>query len=188
MPPLGLQAEAAALMLNWIAEAYGSAGGRAGPIAFSGGMRAETPLAPVHLSAVRMEDGDIALSWLRRSRMDADGWGGDVVLELVGHPGVVDEGLRMTAPEGTYLEVGNINVGWKAEFDPSWIIFGNRRIIGVAHYEAEHLRGALELMQRTLKKYPWDKVVSHKFPLDEINEAFIQQDKGHVTRAAIVPN
>ena len=117
-----------------------------------------------------------------------DDWGGDVVLELVGHPGVVEEGLRMTAPEGTYLEIGNINVGWKAEFDPSWIIFGNRRIIGLAHYEAEHLRGALELMQRTLNKYPWGRVVSHKFPLAEINEAFAQQDKGHVTRAAIVPN
>jgi threonine dehydrogenase-like Zn-dependent dehydrogenase len=117
-----------------------------------------------------------------------DDWGGDVVLELVGHPGVVDEGLRMTAPEGTYLEIGNINVGWKAEFDPSWIIFGNRRIIGLAHYEAEHLRGALDLMRRTLTKYPWGSVVSHKFPLEQINEAFIQQDKGHVTRAAIVPN
>jgi D-arabinose 1-dehydrogenase-like Zn-dependent alcohol dehydrogenase len=117
-----------------------------------------------------------------------DDWGGDVVLELVGHPGVVDEGLRMTAPEGTYLEIGNINVGWKAEFDPSWIIFGNRRIIGLAHYEAEHLRGALDLMRRTLDKYPWGRVVSHKFPLEQINEAFIQQDKGHVTRAAIVPN
>ena len=94
----------------------------------------------------------------------------------------------MTAPEGTYLEIGNINVGWKAEFDPSWIIFGNRRIIGLAHYEAEHLRGALELMRRTLQKYPWGRVVSHKFRLEEINEAFAQQDKGHVTRAAIVPN
>src|SRR5207249_1589978 len=30
-----------------------------------------------------------------------DGWGGDVVMELVGNPSVVDEGLRMTAPEGT---------------------------------------------------------------------------------------
>jgi threonine dehydrogenase-like Zn-dependent dehydrogenase len=114
-------------------------------------------------------------------------WGGDVVLELVGHPGVVDEGLRMTAPEGTYLEIGNINVGWKAEFDPSWIIFGNRRIIGLAHYEAEHLRGALDLMRRTLSKYPWDHVVSHRFPLEAINEAFAEQDKGHITRAAIAP-
>jgi hypothetical protein len=77
--PLGLQAEEAGLTLNWIVEAYGSAGGRAGPIAFSGGIRAETPLAPVHLAARRTEDGDIAFSWIRRSRVDADGWGGDDV-------------------------------------------------------------------------------------------------------------
>ena len=87
-------------------------------------------------------------------------------MELVGHPGVVDEGLRMTAPEGTYVEIGNINVGWEATFDPSWIIFGNRRIQGVAHYEAEHLKGALDLMVRTKAKYPYHKILSHKFPLD----------------------
>ncbi len=125
---------------------------------------------------------------IARVKQLTDDWGGDVVLELVGHPGVVDEGLRMTAPEGTYLEIGNINVGWKAEFDPAWIVFGNRRIIGVAHYEAEHLGGALDLMRRTLHRYPWDRVVSHKFPLEQINEAFAAQDKGHITRAAIVPN
>ena len=127
-------------------------------------------------------------SRVARVKQLTDGWGGDVVLELVGHPAVVDEGLRMTAPEGTYLEIGNINVGWTAEFDPSWIIFGNRRILGLAHYEAEHLRAALDLMRRTLGKYPWGRVVSHKFPLEAINEAFAAQDKGHVTRAAIVPS
>jgi D-arabinose 1-dehydrogenase-like Zn-dependent alcohol dehydrogenase len=124
---------------------------------------------------------------IRRVRALTDDWGGDVVMELVGHPGVVDEGLRMTAPEGTYLEIGNINVGWKAEFDPAWIIFGNRRIIGLSHYEAEHLRAALDLMRRTLGRYPWHRIVSHTFPLEAINEAFAQQDLGHVTRAAIVP-
>ena len=125
---------------------------------------------------------------IKRVRALTDDWGGDVVMELVGNPGVVDEGLRMTAPEGTYVEIGNINVGWKAEFDPAWIIFGNRRILGLSHYEAEHLRGALDLMRRTRTRYPWDRVVSHQFPLEAINEAFVQQDRGHVTRAAIVPN
>ena len=125
---------------------------------------------------------------IARVKRLTDDWGGDVVMELVGNPKVVDEGLRMTALEGTYVEIGNINVGWKAEFDPAWIIFGNRRIIGLSHYEAEHLRGALDLMARTRTRYPWDKVVSHTFPLEAINEAFAQQDRGHVTRAAIVPN
>jgi D-arabinose 1-dehydrogenase-like Zn-dependent alcohol dehydrogenase len=124
---------------------------------------------------------------IQRVRQLTDDWGAEIVMELVGHPKVVDEGLRMTAPEGTYVEIGNINVGWKAEFDPAWIIFGNRKIVGLSHYEAEHLRGALDLMARTLTKYPWDRVVSHKYPLEAINEAFAEQDKGHVTRAAIVP-
>ena len=124
---------------------------------------------------------------VKRVKQLTDDWGGDVVCELVGNPGVVEEGLQMTAPEGTYLEIGNINAGWKAQFDPAWIIFGNRRIQGVAHYEAEHLRGALDLMRRTLNKYPWAQVISHKFPLEAINEAFAEQDKGHITRAAIVP-
>ena len=114
-------------------------------------------------------------------------WGADVVMELVGNPNVVDEGLRMTAPEGAYLEVGNINVGWETRFDPSWILFGNRRIIGVAHYEAEHLKATLDLMIRTRERYPYDRILSHKFPLAEINEAFRQQEDGHVTRGAIVP-
>ena len=125
---------------------------------------------------------------VERVKALTDGWGGEIVMELVGHPGVVDEGLRMTAPEGTYVEIGNINVGWEATFDPSWIIFGNRRIQGVAHYEAEHLKGALDLMVRTKSKYPYHKILSHKFPLDQINEAFRQQEDGHITRGAIVPN
>ncbi|MCP4824706.1 MAG: host specificity protein [Shimia sp.] len=40
--------------------------------AFSGiGLR---PYAPVHLSMVAQENGDIQLSWIRRARVDADAW------------------------------------------------------------------------------------------------------------------
>jgi D-arabinose 1-dehydrogenase-like Zn-dependent alcohol dehydrogenase len=124
---------------------------------------------------------------IERVRQLADNWGGEIVMELVGHPGVVDEGLRMTAPGGTYLEIGNINAGWETKFDPSFIIFGNRRILGVAHYEAEHLKRTLDLMVRTLHKYPYDRILSHVFPLEQINEAFRQQEDGHITRGAIKP-
>jgi Zn-dependent alcohol dehydrogenase len=44
------------------------------------------------------------------------------------------------------------------------------------------------MMARTRQRYPWDRIISHKFPLEAIEEAFVQQDRGHVTRAAIVPN
>jgi hypothetical protein len=75
---LGLEADEAGLVLNWLAEAAGSGGGSVGPLSFAGGTRAETPLSPVHLAAVRT-GGGIQLSWVRRSRIDADGWEGDEI-------------------------------------------------------------------------------------------------------------
>lgn len=75
---LGLAASEAGLTLNWLAEAVGASGARAGPFAFAGGIRAETPIAPVHLDAVRTDDG-IELRWVRRSRRDADGWEGEEI-------------------------------------------------------------------------------------------------------------
>jgi hypothetical protein len=40
---------------------------------------------------------------------------------------------------------------------------------------------------RTQQRYPYDRILSHKFPLPEINEAFREQEDGHITRGAIVP-
>jgi hypothetical protein len=75
---LELSASEAGLTLNWLAEAAGTGGGRAGPVAFAGGIRGVTPIAPVHLQAMRT-DGGIRLSWVRRGRIDADGWDGETI-------------------------------------------------------------------------------------------------------------
>jgi D-arabinose 1-dehydrogenase-like Zn-dependent alcohol dehydrogenase len=116
-----------------------------------------------------------------------DGWGADIVAELVGHPRVVNEGLRMLGRTGRYLEIGNINPGLTYELDPSTLVFGNRSILGMIYYEAEHLQQALQFMWRTRDRYPWQRVVSRTFPLEQINEAFVEADQGRATRAAIVP-
>lgn len=62
------------LTLNWIAEAAGTSFAASGPISFAGGVRAETPLAPVHLRAARSISGDITMTWMRRGRINADNW------------------------------------------------------------------------------------------------------------------
>ena len=71
--PLGLAASERGRRLNWIAEAAGMAGAPSGPSAFEGGLRALTPLAPVHLAAERRRDG-VFIGWKRRGRVEADGW------------------------------------------------------------------------------------------------------------------
>jgi hypothetical protein len=72
--PLGLAREERGRSLNWMAESLGRGAGRSGPHVFAGGERAETPLAPVHVRAVRRGNHDIAITWTRRGRADADNW------------------------------------------------------------------------------------------------------------------
>lgn len=71
--PLGLSVTERGVAQNWLVEAIGSSGGRAGPFVFAGGLRAETPLSPVHARAVRGSAG-VQFRWIRRSRVDADDW------------------------------------------------------------------------------------------------------------------
>ncbi len=53
------------------------------------------PLPPVHLRARRVVTGDVAISWVRRSRADGDGWGSaDSPLEHA------PEGYRLTIFDG----------------------------------------------------------------------------------------
>lgn len=79
---LGLSTDEAGRVMNWIAEAGGLAVAADGPLAFAGGLRAQTPVAPVHLRARRLETGSIRIRWTRCARQDADHWlDGDIALD-----------------------------------------------------------------------------------------------------------
>ncbi|SIQ49012.1 Putative phage tail protein [Rhizobium sp. RU33A] len=67
---------------NWILEPMGLVTELSGPHVFAGGLRAETPLSPVHAKVLRQAAGDLAITWIRRSRIEADAWtDGEVPLD-----------------------------------------------------------------------------------------------------------
>jgi threonine dehydrogenase-like Zn-dependent dehydrogenase len=100
------------------------------------------------------------------------GRGGDVVVEVVGIPEAVPEGIQMVREGGTYLEIGNISFGRTTEIDPSQLVWGSKRIQGVIMYDPWVIPEALDFLVRTREKYPHGDVISHKFTLDNINDAF----------------
>ncbi len=112
--------------------------------------------------------------------------GAEVVAELVGFPGAMAEGLGMLGRAGRYLEIGNISPGKTVEIDPSTLVYHSKTIFGVVMYGSDTLKKALDFLSRTKDKYPFDKLLSHAYPLEEINRAFEEQDKGLVSRSAIV--
>lgn len=115
------------------------------------------------------------------------GMGADVVAEFAGSPQVIDEGTQMLRFGGRYLWIGNINIGYKAEIDPAQYVRGTRTIFGVVAYQAWVIPRTLDFLKRTLKKYPYTKLVSHKFPLAEVNKAMEVALEGKAYRVALVP-
>ena len=115
------------------------------------------------------------------------GWGADVVMEVGGFPRITEEGIQMVGSGGRYVEIGNISPGLTYAADPAFWVTQNITIFGNNHYSKRHLRDALQMLPRTRTKYPYDRIVSHKFPLTEINAAFAAQDKGAITRSSLVP-
>ncbi|MGN6467962.1 MAG: baseplate multidomain protein megatron [Rhizobiaceae bacterium] len=74
--PAGLLSTEIGLSLNWRVGPSGEdfSGPSFGRYTETGGLRALTPLSPVHLKALSQPGGDLELSWIRRGRIDADSW------------------------------------------------------------------------------------------------------------------
>ena len=115
-------------------------------------------------------------SRVQRVKELTQGRGADIVMEVVGYPQVVPEGLEMLRRGGTFIEIGNIWPDSNVTLDLSKILWGHTRIVPVVHYEPYTLPVAMDFLVRTRDKYPLTKVMSHSFPLEKIGEAFEQAE------------
>ena len=121
------------------------------------------------------------------------GIGADIVIELVGFPQAVEEGVQMCRMRGTYLEVGHISPNSMATFDVQKLVANQIRFNAIQHYDPWIIPNSIDFLLRTKAKYPLVSVVSHKFPLDQIDAGFrtaewLGRESGsEVTRAIITP-
>ncbi|OBH80593.1 zinc-binding alcohol dehydrogenase [Mycobacterium scrofulaceum] len=120
-------------------------------------------------------------------RQLTDGRGADVVVEVVGHPSAIDEGLKMLGQFGRYVEIGNINIGKTFELDPSRFVFGNKMMVGVSLYDPIVLSRALKFLEQHQARLPLHRLTAACYPLDDINDAFAAAESKRDIRASIVP-
>ncbi len=104
------------------------------------------------------------------------GFGADVVADFVGYPEVVPEGLRMLRGGGCYLEIGSIAPGNVFSYDATALVRGNARLVAASNYSPWALAQALAFLRRNLRRFPFERLVSHVFPLTKISEAFREAD------------
>lgn len=101
-----------------------------------------------------------------------DNRGADLVAECAGVPEAVSQGLDMLRVGGTLIVAGNyIDMG-PAPINPQrQILSKNARIIGVNGQTAASYAGSLRLMKRFLQTIPIDKMVTHKFKVEDAERA-----------------
>jgi threonine dehydrogenase-like Zn-dependent dehydrogenase len=109
--------------------------------------------------------------------------GADVVFECAGVPAAVAEGLEMVRINGRYLIAGHYGDAGTIPLNPHIINRKQITIKGAWSATNKHFLRGLNL----LRKIPVDKLVTHHFSLDEINEAVIATERQEPLKAVIVP-
>jgi threonine dehydrogenase-like Zn-dependent dehydrogenase len=117
------------------------------------------------------------------------GVGADVCVEVVGVPSVVQEGLELLRVGGRYLMMGNIVPNASAEFIPHDAVRQPKQMLGVLSYDAWVIPRALDWLVRARDRYPFERFLASRYPLEQIDLAFEQADwaakAGQVPRAIL---
>jgi threonine dehydrogenase-like Zn-dependent dehydrogenase len=107
---------------------------------------------------------------LDRVRAQSGGRGADIVMEFTGHPGAFNEGLDMVRRGGRYLVVGQLGDG-ETTMAPSMITKKNLRVIGSFSGDARSYWQALDFAERWQDRIPFEKMISNRFSIDDVNTA-----------------
>lgn len=117
---------------------------------------------------------------------ETKGMGANVVINCTNSPYAIKEGLKMTAPGGTYTlpgiatPIGEIPISFYED-----VARKNIKIQGVWVSDAHHLYQVVKLILS--RKYPFEKLITHRFKLEEATEALKVVDSRKAMKAVLIP-
>lgn len=115
------------------------------------------------------------------------GRGADVVIDCSGYAPAITDGIRMCCRGGTYTMPGiAVPVGETPVRFYEDVSIRNLVIRGVWVSDTSHFRQAVEVVLS--KRYPFDRLVSRTFNLEEANDALGATENREVLKAVIKPS
>jgi threonine dehydrogenase-like Zn-dependent dehydrogenase len=126
------------------------------------------------------------------ARLDAvrqltGGYGADVVLECVGHPSAIGEGMEMCRDGGKYLVLGHYCDAGPVMWNPHVITRKQLQVFGSWSSEPRHLKAAIDFLRVNQERFPFAQMVSHRFTLAQANEALQTTARWEALKSVIVP-
>ena len=98
-------------------------------------------------------------------------YGLDAVLEVAGVAALIPEGIRLLRSGGYYGLVGMVHPNTQLALTGEQIIRKNLTLYGIHNYAPWHLEEAVQFLQSSIDKYPFESLVSPPFPLAKLEQA-----------------
>ncbi len=145
----------------------------AGKVIVIGGPAHRLELAREFGADVVLPVEEVAGAEARRKRVleETGGYGADVVVECVGSPAVIPEGFELCRDGGKYLVLGQYADAGQVLIRPHAITRKQLQIFGSWGFEPRHLDQALRLLADVEWKRRFARHVTHRFVLEQANEA-----------------
>lgn len=123
---------------------------------------------------------------LKRVRDLTCGYGADVVLECVGIPVAVPEGMELCRDGGKFLILGHYCDAGPVQWNPHIVTRKQLQVFGSWSSEPRHLKTALEFLRTRQNEFPFAEMVTHRFPLEKANEALQTTAQWQSAKSVIV--
>lgn len=136
---------------------------------------------------IDLEEVRDAAARIDRVRELTGGYGADVVLECVGIPAAVPEGMEMCRDGGKYLVLGHYCDAGPVSFNPQVITRKQLQVFGSWSSEPRHLKAALEFLRARQNEFPFHSMVTHRFPLEHANEALAATARWASAKSVLIP-
>lgn len=118
---------------------------------------------------------------------ECGGYGADAVIECVGIPAAVNEGLEYCRDGASYLVLGQYANAGNIDFNPHTITRKQLRVVGSWAFEHRHVHKALQLLGDPRWKDLFARQVTHRFPLAQANDALDATRRWASGKSVIIP-
>lgn len=119
---------------------------------------------------------------------NSGGFGADLVLECVGIPKAVSEGIELCRDGGRYLVLGHYGNAGTIPFNPHEVTRKQMVIAGSWGFEARHTFAGLQFLERRRAEFPFESLVATPFPLQQATKALEVTSKWLTGKSVIAPH
>lgn len=131
---------------------------------------------------------DFALEGASGVKEATAGRGADYVFEAVGRPELQELAVELARPGGTIVFSGLSPNGSSTNIPGSRLVREEKTVMGSYYGTCDAKRDFPRYAELYLQgKLPLDRLISHRYPLERINEAYEDMLRGVSTRGVIIP-